>query len=185
MSAINGLEQAIANLNSISKTAVPRASAQAVNRVAGRAVSRSVRTVATDTKVPRKLVNQRARLKKATVSKPRATIRVNRGNLPAIKLGVASVRLSRRKRDKQGANSVLRIGPFSFPGGFIQQLKNGRWHVLRRTTKSRYPVEVVSIPLAAPLTEAFKAETNRLMQSDMPKELSAALKNQLRLVLIR
>ena len=35
MSAINGLEQAIANLNSISKTAVPRASAQAVNRVAG------------------------------------------------------------------------------------------------------------------------------------------------------
>ena len=120
MSAINGLEQAIANLNSISKTAVPRASAQAVNRVAGRAVSRSVRTVATDTKVPRKLVKQRARLKKATISKPRATIRVNRGNLPAIKLGVASVRLSRRKRDKQGANSVLRIGPFSFPGGFIQ-----------------------------------------------------------------
>jgi hypothetical protein len=35
--SIKGLEQAIENLNSISKTAVPRASAQAVNRVASRA----------------------------------------------------------------------------------------------------------------------------------------------------
>lgn len=43
--SIKGLEQAIENLNSISKTAVPRASAQAVNRVANRAVSRSVAVV--------------------------------------------------------------------------------------------------------------------------------------------
>lgn len=182
---IKGLEQAVANLSSISRTAVPRASAQAVNRVASRAISRSVRTVSTQTKVPRKLVNQRAKLKRATSSTPAATIRINRGNLPAIKLGVASVRLSRRKRDSMGSGSVLRIGRFSFPGGFIQQLKNGRWHVLRRTTKSRYPVEVVSIPLAEPLTQAFKAESSKLAQTDMPKELSAALKNQLRLVLTK
>jgi hypothetical protein len=93
-------------------------------------------------------------VKRATVNKPRALIRVNRGNLPAIKLGTASVRLSCRTGQK-GANSVLRIGPFRFPGGFIQQLKNGRWHVMRRTSKPRYPIEVVSIPLAAPLTTAF------------------------------
>ncbi|WP_333892100.1 phage tail protein, partial [Atlantibacter subterraneus] len=65
--SIKGLEQAIANLESISKTAVPRASSQAVNRVATRAVSRSTRIVSGQTKVPRKLVNQRARLKKATI----------------------------------------------------------------------------------------------------------------------
>jgi hypothetical protein len=41
--SIKGLEQAIANLESISKTAVPRASSQAVNRVATRAISRSTR----------------------------------------------------------------------------------------------------------------------------------------------
>jgi hypothetical protein len=34
------------------------------------------------------------------------------------------------------------------------------------------------------VNQAFKAE-HKLAQSDMPKELSAALKNQLRLVLIR
>lgn len=180
-----GLEQAIRNLDSISRTAVPRASAQAVNRIATRAVSRSARTVAAETRVPRRLVNQRARVKKATLRKPVATIRVNRGNLPAIKLGVASARLSRRKRDVHGAGSVLRIGRFSFPGAFIQRLANGRWHVMRRTTKSRYPIEVVSIPLAVPLTEAFREELHTLQRTDLPKELSAALKNQLRLALTR
>ena len=183
--SIKGLEQAIDNLNGISKTAVPRASAQAVNRVAGRAVSRSVRVVAKDTRVPQKLVRQRARIRKATSRKPRALIRVNRGNLPAIKLGVASVKLSRRKRDKYGVRSVLAVGRFRFPGAFIQQLKNGRWHILRRTTKSRHPIEVVSIPLAVPLTEAFRQELPKLMGSDMPKELRASLKNQLRLILKR
>lgn len=183
--SVKGLEQAIANLSAISKTAVPRASSQTINRIATRGVSRSVKVVAADTRVPRKLVNQRARVKKASVSKPVATIRVNRGNLPAIKLGVASVRLSRRKRDKQGANSVLRIGAFRFPNAFIQQLKNGRWHVLRRTAKPRYPIEVVSIPLADPLTTAFRKELPKLMESDLPKELQATLKNQLRLILTR
>lgn len=183
--SIKGLEQAMANLNSISTTAVPRASAQTVNRVATRAVSRSVAVVSKDTRVPRKLVKQRARIKRATTKKPRALIRVNRGNLPAIKLGTASVRLSRRKRDKKGANSELRIGPFRFPGGFIQQLKNGRWHVMRRTSKPRYPIEVVSIPLATPLTNAFRDALPKLMESDMPKELRASLKNQLRLILKR
>ncbi|HGW3646912.1 TPA: phage tail protein [Citrobacter koseri] len=183
--SIKGLEQAIANLNSISKTAVPRASAQSVNRIAGQAVNRSVSVVAKGTRVPRKLVKQRARVRRATVSKPRALIRINRGNLPAIKLGPASVRLSRRKRDKAGVNSVLMVGRFRFPGAFIQQLSNGRWHVLRRSTRSRYPVEVVSIPLATPLTEAFRSELPRLMEERMPEFMRQNLKNQLRLILTR
>jgi hypothetical protein len=113
--SVKGLEQAIANLNAISKTAVPRASSQAINRIATRGVSRSVKVVAADTRVPRKLVNQRARVKKASVSKPVATIRVNRGNLPAIKLGVASVRLSRRKRDRQGQTACCALVHSGFP----------------------------------------------------------------------
>lgn len=56
--SIKGLEQAIANLNSISKRAVPRASAQTVNRIATQAVNRSVSAVAKSTRVPRKLVRR-------------------------------------------------------------------------------------------------------------------------------
>lgn len=123
--SIKGLEQAIANLNSISKTAVPRASSQAVNRVANRAISRSVSVVSKETRVPRKLVKGRARLRRATVKKPRALIRVNRGNLPAIKLGVASVRLSRRKRDKKGQTACSGSALSVFPEHSLSNLKTG------------------------------------------------------------
>ncbi|MFY9995062.1 MAG: phage tail protein [Leclercia sp.] len=183
--SLKGLEQAIANLESISKTAVPRASSQAINRIATRAISRSTREVAKTTKVQRKLVNQRARLKKATVRKPQAVIKVNRGNLPAIKLGPASLRLSRRKKDKYGTRSILQVGRFRFPNAFIQQLSNGRWHVLQRTTAARYPLKVVSIPMAEPLTTAFKAQSKKLTDTDLPKEMAAALRNQLRLIITK
>jgi len=177
---IKGLEELRQNLSNISKNAIPRATSQSINRVAGRAISRSSTRVAKETKVKRKLVMQRAKLKRP--KKPMATIRVNRGNLPAIKLGPVRVQLSRRKRDNGSSGSVLKIGNFSFPGAFVQQLNNGRWHVLRRTSKSRYPVEVVKVPLATPLTAAFKEELPKLMASDMPKEMMAAIKNQIRLV---
>ncbi|HIG8794770.1 TPA: phage tail protein [Raoultella terrigena] len=183
--SIVGLEEVKSRLNEISKTAVPRATSQAINRIAGRAISKSVSVVAKGTQIPRKLVRGRARLRKATSKKPQAVIRVNRGNLPAIKLGPASVRLSRRKRDKNGTRSVLRIGRFQFPGAFIQKLKNGKWHVLQRQAKSRYPIDVVKIPLATPLTTAFKEAVPQLMQSDMSKEMRYALRNQIRLIIKR
>lgn len=178
--SIQGLDELKNQLNSLSRTAVPRASAQAINRVAGRAVSRSTARVARATKVPRRLVRGRVNLVKANANMPRATLKVRRNNLPAIALGKASVRVPKGK-----LGSVLKVGPFTFPGAFIQQLANGRWHVLRRTNKSRYPIEVVKIPLAIPLTEAYTEEVNKLMETDMPKELSAALSNQMRILYSR
>lgn len=177
--SIQGLEELKGQLNSLSRTAVPRASAQAVNRVASRAVSRSTARVSRKTKVPRRLVRGRVRLVKASMNSPKATLRVRRNNLPAIALGKASLRKPR------GKSAVLKIGPFTFPGAFIQQLANGRLHVLRRTEKNRYPIEVVKIPMAIPLTEAYTEEVNRLMETDMPKELSAALNNQMRILYSR
>ncbi len=62
--AIQGLEQAVENLSRISKTAVPGASAMAINRVASSAISQSASQVARETKVRRKLVKERARAEK-------------------------------------------------------------------------------------------------------------------------
>ncbi|UNK25155.1 phage tail protein [Yersinia intermedia] len=182
---VQGLDQLISNLAALSKTAVPRATAQAVNRVAGRAISRSSSKVSKGTKVPLKLVRGRAKLKKASPGRPIATIRVKRGDLPVINVGPVRMQLSRRKGSKGGADSVLKVGRFTFPGAFLQQLSNGRWQVMRRTSKARYPIEVIKIPMAAPLTQAFDDETKALLMSDMPKELAAALSNQLRLVIKR
>lgn len=80
--AIQGLEQAVENLSRISKTAVPGAAAMAINRVASSAISQSASQVARETKVRRKLVKERARLKRATVKNPQARIKVNRGICP-------------------------------------------------------------------------------------------------------
>jgi hypothetical protein len=56
---IKGLEELRQNLSNISKNAIPRATSQSINRVAGRAISRSSTRVAKETKVKRKLVMQR------------------------------------------------------------------------------------------------------------------------------
>lgn len=191
--AIKGLEQAVENLSRISRTAVPAAAAMAINRVASSAISQSASQVARETKVRRKLVKERARLKRATVKNPQARIKVNRGDLPVIKLGNARVVLSRRRRRKKGqrsslkgGGSVLVVGNRRIPGAFIQQLKNGRWHVMQRVAgKNRYPIDVVKIPMAVPLTTAFKQNIERIRRERLPKELGYALQHQLRMVIKR
>ncbi|EJT3053608.1 phage tail protein [Shigella sonnei] len=192
---MKGLENAIRNLNSLDTRMVPQASAWAINRVAQKVVSVATRQVAGNTVagdnqvkgIPLKLVRQRVRVFKASPSgKMTARIRVNRGNLPAIKLNTT------RRRAGEG----LRVGKYFFRGAFVQQLANGRWHVLRclpearfatghdhqgRLRKNRLPVEVVKIPLSGPLTQAFEDARDRIIAAEMPKQLGYALKQQLRL----
>ena len=169
---MKGLENAIRNLNSLDTRMVPQASAWAINRVAQKAVSVATRQVAGNTVagdnqvkgIPLKLVRQRVRVFKASPSgKMTARIRVNRGNLPAIK-----------------------VGKYLFRDAFIQQLANGRWHVMRRIDgKNRYPIDVVKVPLSGPLTQAFEDARDRIIAAEMPKQLGYALKQQLRLWLTR
>lgn len=169
---VKGLAPAIRNMESLSKNAAPKAKTQAVNKIARRAISASTSRVAKEVKSPQKLIRSRASLKRATVKNPKATLRIYRRDLPAIRLGTVQTRLRR-------GGAVLRVGRHSFPGGFVQQLKSGRWHILRRLGRERYPIEVVKIPLATPLTEAYQQETRRLMAKDMPQEMASALKTQL------
>lgn len=191
--SIKGLEQAVDNLSRISNKAVRGAAAMAINRVASSAMAQSASQVARETKVRRKLVKERAKLKRATVNNPQARITVNRGDLPVIKLGNARVVLSRRKRRKKGqrsslkgGGSILVVGNRRIPGAFIQRLKNGRWHVMQRVEgKSRYPIDVVKIPMAVPLTSAFKQNIEWIRRERLPGELSYALQHQLRMVIKR
>ncbi|EJF8020269.1 phage tail protein [Escherichia coli] len=131
-----------------------------------------------ETKVRRKLVKERSRLKRATVRNPNARIIVNRGDLPVIKLGIRM--LGRRP------NSILKAGQHRYQRAFIQRLKNGRWHVMQRVAgKNRYPIDVVKIPMAAPLKQAFDENVDRIRRERLPKELAYALKQQLRIAIKR
>ncbi|EDX33899.1 TPA: phage tail protein [Shigella dysenteriae] len=194
---MKGLENAIHNLNSLDTRMVPQASAWAVNRVAAKIISVATRQVAQNTVagdnqvkgIPLKTVRERVRLLKASPSgKMYARMRVNRGNLPAIKLGTAQVRLARSRHGSNSRHrgSVLKVGKYLFRDAFIQQLANGRWHVMRRIDgKNRYPIDVVKIPLSGPLTQAFEDARDRIIAAEMPKQLGYALKQQLRLWLTR
>lgn len=102
--SLKGLENAVQNLSSIDRQMIPRASAMTINRLAQKAISFATHKVAKETVagdnhrqgIPFRLVKQRVRLWKASprfdVGKQYARIRINRGNLPAIKLGTAQVR---------------------------------------------------------------------------------------------
>ncbi len=188
MGAIKGLEQQLRNLDRISDTAVPKAFAMAINRVASAAISVSSREVAAQTKVPLKRVRERAKIKRATAKKTRVTVIVNRGDFPVIKLGTARMVLSRRRRKKgrrlktKWSGSVLTIGRRRYPGAFIQRLKNGRWHVMQRKGKARYSIDVVKIPMATPLTTAFNENMERIRRERLPKEMTYAIKRQVSLV---
>ncbi|WP_338228371.1 phage tail protein [Shigella flexneri] len=190
---MKGLENAIRNLNSLDTRMVPQTSAWAVNRVAAKIVSVATRQVAQNTVagdnqvkgIPLKTVRERVRLLKASPSgKMYARMRVNRGNLPAIKLGTAQVRLARSRHGSNSRHrgSELKVGKYLFRDAFIQQLANGRWHVMRRIDgKNRYPIDVVKIPMSGPLTQAFEDARDRIIAAEMPKQLGYALKQQLRL----
>ncbi|HHR9269459.1 TPA: phage tail protein [Salmonella enterica subsp. enterica serovar Muenchen] len=195
---MKGLENAVQNLSSIDRRMIPKASAMTINRLAQKAISFATHKVAKETVagdnhrqgIPFRLVKQRVRLWKASprfdVGKQYARIRINRGNLPAIRLGTAQVRLTRRKGQLLRGGSVLRIGPYLFRDAFIQQLANGRWHVMKRIEgKKRYPIDVVKVPLAAALTQSFEEAKNRIIVEEFPKELASSLKQQFRLYLTR
>ena len=126
---MKGLENAIRNLNSLDTRMVPQASAWAINRVAQKAVSVATRQVAGNTVagdnqvkgIPLKLVRQRVRVFKASPSgKMTARIRVNRGNLPAIKLEQPGQRPACWLKDL-GAES----GKILFPEGIYSA--TGEW----------------------------------------------------------
>ncbi|HAY0219011.1 TPA: phage tail protein [Escherichia coli] len=188
---MKGLENAIRNLNSLDTRMVPQASAWAINRVAQKAISVATRQVAQNTVagdnqvkgIPLKTVRERVRMLSASPDgKMYARIRINRGNLPAIKLGAAQVRLTRRGGRLMYRGSVLKVGKYLFRDAFVQQLANGRWHVMRRTEgKNRYPIDVVKIPLSGALTQAFEDARDRIIAEEMPKQLAYAMKQQLRL----
>lgn len=120
--SVKGTERAIQNLNSLSRLIVPEATAKALNRVASRTISQGSKTVAKEAKVddnrktglPVRLVRQRSRLRKARHDRPVASIKINRGNLPAIKLGTARVRLSRKKGPETDRAASLKSDPIPF-----------------------------------------------------------------------
>ena len=191
------LEKAVANLNLLPAKLVPKASAQAVNRVSSRASGRAIRLTAKDARVrvPAKLLRPRVKIFKATAQSPNAVIRVRRRPIPLIKGGAVQQRLTRRggryqTGDMQGgrhrvpggfvANGAKGFGQYRRGGGYADTTLRS-WQILRRVGKGRHALEVMRIPLVTPITEHYEREAKAAMSRDMPREMQRALLRQLQL----
>lgn len=80
---------------------------------------------------------------------------------------------------------MLVVGNRRIPGAFIQQLKITDGMSCSVYWENRYPIDVVKIPMAVPLTTAFKQNIERIRRERLPKELGHALQHQLRMVIKR
>ncbi|HDY7976860.1 TPA: phage tail protein [Vibrio vulnificus] len=197
------LATAVKNLSALDQKAVPRASAMAINRIANRAISRSVKETSKAVRVQQKIIRRYARVsKKASPKQPVAYVRVRRNDIPAIHIGEARTQIRRKKgryqvqnvtRGKDGRYSnreisgftSIKVGKHRFDNAFLQKLKNGKWHIMQRTSEARYPIKMCAIPIRNEITTAFETNSNQLMKTDMPKELSYAMGQQIRLVIRR
>ncbi|MFS6803177.1 phage tail protein [Edwardsiella tarda] len=179
---MKGEDKLRAILTDLGGKELARASAQVVNRLAAKAITRSLRRVAREKRLPVRRLKRRVRLTqaKANTEWPQARIRVYRGDFPAINLGTARILGIPGRR-----GSVLHVGHHSLPGAFIQYLKTGRWQVLHRDGRARMPIHVVKIPVKEALTTAFREETQRLWQDNLPQALQQAMARQLQLLLRR
>lgn len=203
MNAIDqDLALAVKNLSSLQKNAVPKASAMAVNRIATRAISRSVKDTAQAVQIKQKVIRPRATIARATQKRPVAYITIRRFDVPAIAIDTARTQIKRKrgqflvsqaqrssngryiKREHAGYTAI-KVGRHKFQNAFLQKLKNGRWHIMQRTSDRRYPIQVCKVPIVTQITSAFKKHSESLIQSDMRKELTSAMAQQVRLVIRR
>lgn len=193
------LDKALANLNLLPTKLVPKASAQAVNRVATSASSRAIRLTAKDerVKVPAKLLRPRVKIFKASPQKPSATIRVRRRPIPLIKVGAVQQRIIRYRHSAFTGIGDMQVGRHRVPGGFVADGSRGfgeyrrgggyastklkNYQILRRVGTGRYALEVMRIPLVIPITEHYEQESQAGMVRDMPREMQQALLRQLQL----
>lgn len=158
------VERVNRKLSDIGKNQVPRAAVNAINKVARAIGKRAMKAVAKDVGVPVKTIRGRMRIEPAKRKLPIARLRINRADMPAIRLLEY-----RANRIWVGRGGIV-IGKYAMQRGFKQRLKNGRWHILQRQGRERYPIHVTKINVGNKITQVFKAET-----SNYPTEIKQAL----------
>lgn len=160
-------------LNDFGRKKMPNAAVKAINRVARRIGSRAMKAVAKDVGVPVKTIRGRMKINRARGKLPVATLRIMRSNMPAIRL------LENRSNKIWVGRGAIMIGKYAMVRGFKQRLKNGRWHILQRKGRPRYPIDVTKIQIGGLITNEFKKQTRDYpaeVQAELIKELSVGLR---------
>ncbi len=162
------IQQLEHKLNQIAKIEVPKASSSALNKVSAKIKTRVISGVSKQTKVQAKLIRKRVYIKRSIVRTQKARISVYAKDISAISL-LKNTKLGPLKRQIAGkrikgvwiADGSKNKGKYNKGHGFSQtSLKHKQ--VLKRTTKGRYPVEVVKIPIFKVAENVSKKVINRM-----------------------
>ena len=159
-------------LTKIQSSTVPLASNSALNKVAAKIKTRTVKGVSKETLVKQKFIRQRMRVKKSKPDTQRAFLWVYVNDISAISL-MKNVKFGAFKRKVAGkkyknawmADGSKGFGRYKKGSGFsATKVKNKQ--IFRRTTKGRYPLEVIKIPILKPSTRISRVVAERLMRNE-------------------
>ena len=117
-----------------------------------------------------------------------AVVAVGRTAIPAIQIGIARSQVKRRKgknlvsqvrRGERGrfakrehsGNTAIKVGRHTFHNAFLQRLESGRWHIMHRTSDSRYPIDIAKIEIEKTITNANTKFSKQVIDEYLPQLL--------------
>lgn len=116
---------------------IQKASILALNRTAEWLKGQVAKNISQEKRIKLKIIRDKIKILRADRRNIRTNLNCNFQNIPIIELG----------KVKQNAIGTA-VGNLMFPHAFIATMnKGGRKNVYRRTTKKRFPVKVVKIPI--------------------------------------
>ncbi len=160
---------------SYSKKEVPKATSSALNKVNNLLKTAVTKAVAADENLPSKQIRARITQKK---SNPKTLLSLNgvgASDIPVISFinTKAILKSVRKGTNKTGVRAAKR----QFDGAFINVLRrSGRFQVLMRKGKERYPVEVVKIPIKKSVQKNHLSLAKKLMDREFTRLYMSDLK---------
>lgn len=174
-SQIEGLSR---KLDAIKSIEVPRAISYVLNETARKGKTQITKAVKEETGVAASVIKNRFYNSNSTAKKLKSKVTVYRRDIPAISLGVAQTRLRIKKGRIIGGGSI-KVGNKTFKNTFVNQTgKNRKWHVLRRLSSKRYPIEVVKVDMVSAINKHAKRVMFGVYSADFEKNLIGELNHR-------
>lgn len=155
-------------LNEYSKVHVRRAAASALNKIVPKARTGVIKTVTKDVKVPAKFLRKQIFAGRAKSNSLTAYVKSYLRPISAARL-LTPARLA-KSRGRGTNRRGVRVAGQQFDGAFVNVGRsNGRWYVMRRQGKSRYPVEVINIPIDGSINSNQLPIADRIVRADFAR----------------
>ena len=163
----NLIKRRAAKLKKIKRVEYPRAIAAALNKTGRAAKTPVIRKTAKAARVPQKHIRKRTFVSRATSRKQVTKITGYVRPLAVVKLlkTATLIKNVRRGTNRRG----VRVAGRQYDGAFINVAPNGHFGVFRRKSKSRYPLESITITFDKTYEMHLQKESKEKMKTHFPR----------------